>query len=236
MHFRNSCTRSTSSCADAPRAVGRIGRARRELLDARLDAEVPRHVGDEVAHVRKGAHRLDGHRLVGRQLLEPRHAHQPRLAVDLRPSTSRTCPPCSSSARRGRWPARPGSGARRRARPCRRSSRSCSRGSALAVRAAPQFEAASAVADRGVLRRLRRGVASTALPCVSRTGPSRLHLLDDRFELGRHRGNRRALELHLAVRAELHDVIERAERGILVRDSRRGNVRRGSPSARAPSA
>ena len=67
----------------APGAVGGIGRARLERLDGRLDAEVPRDVGDEVAHVRKGAHRLDGHRLVRRQLVEPRHAHQLRLAVDL---------------------------------------------------------------------------------------------------------------------------------------------------------
>ena len=47
----------------APRAVGRVGLARRELLDLLLHAEVPRHVGDEIAHVREGAHRLDRHRL-----------------------------------------------------------------------------------------------------------------------------------------------------------------------------
>ena len=84
MHLRNSCTRSMSRCCHPPGAVRRVGRARLELLDPLLDAEVPRDVGDQVLDRRERAHRLDGDRLVQVQLAQPRHAHQPRLAVDLR--------------------------------------------------------------------------------------------------------------------------------------------------------
>jgi hypothetical protein len=66
-----------------PRAIGRVGLPRLERLDLLLDLVVPAHVGHEIAQVRERAHRLDGHRLTGRELVHPRHAHQPRLAVDL---------------------------------------------------------------------------------------------------------------------------------------------------------
>ena len=69
MHFRNSCTRSTSRLRHAPGAVGRIGRPRLELLDALLHPEVPRHVGDEVLDGRERPHRLDGDRLVRSSVL-----------------------------------------------------------------------------------------------------------------------------------------------------------------------
>jgi hypothetical protein len=68
----------------APGPVGRVGRPRREPLDLLLRLEVPRDVGDEVADRREAAHRLDGDRLVERQVGEPRHAHELRRAVDLR--------------------------------------------------------------------------------------------------------------------------------------------------------
>ena len=66
-----------------PGAVGRIGRTRLELPDLLLDVVVPRDVGDQILDRRKRAHRLDRHGLAQVQRAEPRHAHQPRLAVDL---------------------------------------------------------------------------------------------------------------------------------------------------------
>ena len=83
MHFRNSCTRSTSTCCMRQVPSRRIGRPRLELLDALLRPEVPRHVGHEILDRRKGAHRLDRDRLGQVELVEPRHAHQARVAVDL---------------------------------------------------------------------------------------------------------------------------------------------------------
>src|ERR1044071_9947620 len=66
----------------APRSVGRVGLPRRELLDLLLDLEVPRYIGYEISHMRERAHRLDSDRLRRIELLEPRHAHQLRHAVD----------------------------------------------------------------------------------------------------------------------------------------------------------
>ena len=68
MHLRNSCTRSTSAWPHAPGAVGRVGRPRLERLDPLLDPEVPRHVGHQILDQREGPHRLDGDRLVERQI------------------------------------------------------------------------------------------------------------------------------------------------------------------------
>ena len=53
-----------------PGPVGSIGRARLERLDPSLDPEVPRDVGHEILDRRERAHRLDGHRLVERQLVQ----------------------------------------------------------------------------------------------------------------------------------------------------------------------
>src|SRR5439155_26604108 len=66
-----------------PRAVGRVGRTGLEGPDLFLHPEIPGDVGDEVPDVRKGLHRLDGHRLVEGQVAQPGHAHQARQSVDL---------------------------------------------------------------------------------------------------------------------------------------------------------
>ncbi len=67
----------------APGAVRRVRRPRLERLDLLLDLVVPGHIGHEVFDVRKRPHRLDGHRLIERQLVQPRHAHEARIPVDL---------------------------------------------------------------------------------------------------------------------------------------------------------
>ena len=72
----------------APGAVCGIGLARLERLDPRLDLVVPRDVGHEVPDQREGPHRLDRDRLGKIQRIQPRHAHQPRLAVDFRRARS----------------------------------------------------------------------------------------------------------------------------------------------------
>ncbi len=68
----------------APGAVFGVGRARLEFLDAFFDLVIPGNIGHQIAHRRKGSHRLDRDRLVHRQSVEPGHAHQFRHAVDLR--------------------------------------------------------------------------------------------------------------------------------------------------------
>src|SRR5918994_4593996 len=72
----------------APVAVGVLGPPWRERLDLLLHLVVPGDVGDEIADGRKGAHRLDGDRFVERQGVQPCHAHEPRLSVDLRRARS----------------------------------------------------------------------------------------------------------------------------------------------------
>mgnify|MGYP003693628705 CR=1 FL=1 len=62
MHFRNSCTRSMSSCRMRQVPSGASGGPRLELRDRLLGVEVPGHVGHEVADRRERAHRLDGDR------------------------------------------------------------------------------------------------------------------------------------------------------------------------------
>ena len=66
-----------------PGPIRSVGRARLERLDPRLDPEVPGDVGHEILDRRERAHRLDGDRLVERQLVEPGHAHEPRVPVHL---------------------------------------------------------------------------------------------------------------------------------------------------------
>ena len=60
----------------APGAVGRVGRARLEFLDLLFHPEIPRDIGDQILHERKGLHRLDRDRLVQRQIAQARHAHE----------------------------------------------------------------------------------------------------------------------------------------------------------------
>ncbi len=55
-----------------------------ERRDAPRHGVVVRHVGDEVAHHGKGAHRRDRHGLVRRQRRHPGHAHEPGPTVHLR--------------------------------------------------------------------------------------------------------------------------------------------------------
>src|SRR5678815_448324 len=68
----------------APRAVRRIRRTRLERFYFLLHPEIPRDIGDEILHARECFHRLDRHRFLERQLIEPRHAHQPRHPIHLR--------------------------------------------------------------------------------------------------------------------------------------------------------
>ena len=62
----------------APGAVGGVRRPRLERRDALLDPVVPGDVGHQVLDERKGPHRLDRDRLVERQCVHARHAHEPR--------------------------------------------------------------------------------------------------------------------------------------------------------------
>ena len=96
MHLRNSCGRSASAWSHPPRSVRRIRLARLELADRLLDLEVPGHVRDQIANQREGLHRLHLHRLIERNLIEARHAHQLGHAVDLgraRPALARLAVP-----------------------------------------------------------------------------------------------------------------------------------------------
>ena len=113
-----------------PRAVGRVGRPRLEALDALLRLEIPRDVGHQIPDRRKRAHRLDRDRLATGRADSAASCTSAAGCRSLRPSRIRTCPPCSSSGRRDRSPAGPGSDAPRRAPPCPRTPRSCSPASA----------------------------------------------------------------------------------------------------------
>ncbi len=82
MHLRYSWTRSMSSCCQRQSSCG-TSAGGRERLDRLVDLVVPRHVGDEVADEREGAHRLDGDRLVEVEVGQAGLARQARPAVDL---------------------------------------------------------------------------------------------------------------------------------------------------------
>src|SRR5882757_6035614 len=69
---------------DSPGAVRSVRLARPEQRDFFLVVEIPLDVGDEILDARKGMHRLEGDRFVERQGIHSRHAHQARMAVDLR--------------------------------------------------------------------------------------------------------------------------------------------------------
>src|SRR5271166_1321624 len=66
----------------APGAVRRVGRARLEFLDFFLYPVIPQNVRRQVANPRKRPHWLDGYGFVERQLIESRHAHELRHAID----------------------------------------------------------------------------------------------------------------------------------------------------------
>ena len=74
MHFRNSWTRSMSSCCQRQSACG-TSAGGRERLDRLVDLVVPRHVGHEVADQREGPHRLDRDRLGPRSKSDSRVLH-----------------------------------------------------------------------------------------------------------------------------------------------------------------
>src|SRR6266513_2127097 len=67
-----------------PRSVRCVGLAWLEFRDALADLVIPRHVRHEVLDHGERRHRRDRDRLVRRVVGHPRHAHQLRLAVDLR--------------------------------------------------------------------------------------------------------------------------------------------------------
>src|SRR6266481_5432753 len=105
---------------------------------------------------------------------------------------SRTYPPCNSSGRRGRWPASPGPGGPRRARPSLRR---------------PAWN------NPRTCRPARRRARFAALPsaewfCLPL--PS-LVFLDDLLELRRHLGDRGLLDLHAAVGGLADDQVHLAE-------------------------
>ena len=118
MHLRNSCTRSTSRCAIRHVPSGASGGRGVNFVIPFFtrkfhETSVTRSLIG--GNVRIGSTVTGSCRL---SCVQPRHAHQPRLAVDLRrarPALARLAVP---AARPGRAPARPGSCARRRAPPC----------------------------------------------------------------------------------------------------------------------
>src|SRR5688572_21082221 len=66
-----------------PRAVLGVGFAGLEFLNAFLYIEIPRNIADKIFHRRESTHRFDSDRLGDIDRIEPRHAHQLWLAVDL---------------------------------------------------------------------------------------------------------------------------------------------------------
>src|ERR1035437_8871727 len=103
---------------------------------------------------------------------------------------SRTCRPCSSSGRRGRWPDRTGSRAPRRGRPFPRLLRWCTR----AIHPHPALRARYETSQRSLFL-----------------------LLDGVLEVGRHWRNGLAREFHGAIGASAHDNVEGGRRRILLR-------------------
>ncbi len=74
MHLRNSATRSTSSWPIDQSVSGAGVNGGMPLVHL----VVPRDVGDEITHERERLERLDGDRLILRQVIEPGLAHQAR--------------------------------------------------------------------------------------------------------------------------------------------------------------
>src|SRR5437773_6585830 len=67
----------------SPCSVCGIWRPRIEFLDTLLDFVIPRNITDEIFDRRECANWFDRHGLVKRDRIQPRHAHQLWLAVDL---------------------------------------------------------------------------------------------------------------------------------------------------------
>src|SRR3954471_7527188 len=110
-----------------------------------------------------------------------------------RPSMTRTCRPCSSSAQPDRWPGQPGSGEWRRGRPSPPRPASCSRGT-----------------PPRPFRRARPGTLRTS----SRT---LLVLLDDLLQIVAQRRDRLAPQLGTPPCPLADHVVERGEIRVLVR-------------------
>ena len=212
MHLRNSWTRSMSSCyiRYVPSGVFGLG------LNAGISLRhlvVERDVGDQVLDHREGLHRRDGDRRRRVEACSSGSCTSAAACRSPRRCTSRTCPPCSSSAPPGRRPASPGCGGSRRARPCPpRQGTSYSR--SCPADASPRQ---TRIVD------LTRGHAVTS---------PRAELLQLVGHLGRSALRTRPEPLRACARHHVH----LAERAGPARDSRRGCGRRGSPCARAPRA
>ena len=92
MHLRNSWGRSTSACCMRHVPSGASGLRGVNFWIFFLTSIIPGDVGDQILDVRERLHRFHGDRLSQVELIQPRHAHQPRLAVDLR--RARSALPC----------------------------------------------------------------------------------------------------------------------------------------------
>ena len=212
MHFRNSCPRSMSSCIIRYVPSGSGGRGLNAGICLRR-LVVEGHVGDEVLDQREGLDRRHRDRLALGEDVHPRHAHEPRLAVDLGAARAALAGLAVPAAARSfawvawiRWmtssTTMPSSTA-----PCSPGTRRPS---------------ASPRKTRIVISRVARRTAASFL------------LLEERLQLGRHLGQAApASRSSCPSRIRDHDV-DLPEVGVGLRDSRRGCGRRGSPCARAP--
>src|SRR5262249_51015637 len=152
---------------------------------------------------------------------------------------SRTCRPCSSSGRPGRWPARPAPDALRRGPPSprsrgsgnrRRRRRSCRRArcemspSPCHLSGGNHHETHEKHEKKAKQPHSGFGIFSYSSPvfflfsCVSCVSwfLFLFHFLDDLLQLGRHLRDRHFLDLHAAVRPAPHHHVDLAEVGGLV--------------------
>src|SRR5215468_6492328 len=67
---------------DAPGTVFSVGRPWLKLRDALFHLVVPGDVGNQVFYVWERLHRFDVNRLIERERVQPRHAHQFRHSID----------------------------------------------------------------------------------------------------------------------------------------------------------
>ena len=115
MHFRILLDPLDVLLVPAPILLHVVGR--RERLDRLVDPVVPRHVGDEVADQREGAHRFDRDRLIEVEVGQAGLAGQARAAVDLgaaRAALGGLAVPADGES----GASCPGSSGGRRGRPC----------------------------------------------------------------------------------------------------------------------
>ncbi len=83
MHFRNSWTRSMSSCCIRHVPSGASGGRGLKRLDLFLNPKIPGNIRDQVLDRRERLHRLHRHRPIERQIAHSCHAHQFGHPVDL---------------------------------------------------------------------------------------------------------------------------------------------------------